>query len=75
MAVLEIINDDMPFLLDSIVGEISERGLDIRLGRLHHLRGLVGTVLQEPFRKGFGRDDGNRQGQLGEERTDHQCGW
>jgi hypothetical protein len=30
-AVLEIINDDMPFLVDSIVGEISERGLDIRL--------------------------------------------
>src|SRR4029077_16301219 len=31
VAVLEIINDDMPFLVDSIVGEISERGLDIRL--------------------------------------------
>ena len=31
VAVLEIINDDMPFLLDSIVGEISEHGLDIRL--------------------------------------------
>ena len=31
VAVLEMINDDMPFLVDSIVGEISERDLDIRL--------------------------------------------
>jgi glutamate dehydrogenase len=31
IAVLEIINDDMPFLVDSVVGEILERGLDIRL--------------------------------------------
>src|SRR5689334_19684421 len=31
IGVLEIINDDMPFLVDSVVGEILERGLDIRL--------------------------------------------
>ena len=31
MAVLEIVNDDMPFLVDSVVGEINQRGLDIRL--------------------------------------------
>ena len=31
IAVLEIINDDMPFLVDSVVGEINRRGLDIRL--------------------------------------------
>jgi glutamate dehydrogenase len=31
VAVLEILNDDMPFLVDSILGELSERGLDIRL--------------------------------------------
>src|ERR1700731_435683 len=31
VAVLEIINDDMPFLVDSVIGEISERGLDVRL--------------------------------------------
>src|SRR5277367_180926 len=30
-AVLEIVNDDMPFLVDSVVGEINRRGLDIRL--------------------------------------------
>ena len=30
-AVLEIINDDMPFLVDSVLGEINQRGLDIRL--------------------------------------------
>ena len=31
ISVLDIVNDDMPFLLDSVVGELSERGLDIRL--------------------------------------------
>ena len=31
LAVLEILNDDMPFLVDSVLGEISERALDIRL--------------------------------------------
>ena len=31
VAVLEIINDDMPFLVDSVVGELNQRGLDIRL--------------------------------------------
>jgi glutamate dehydrogenase len=31
VSVLEIINDDMPFLVDSVVGELNSRGLDIRL--------------------------------------------
>jgi len=31
MAVLDIVNDDMPFLLDSVLGELNQRGLDIRL--------------------------------------------
>jgi glutamate dehydrogenase len=31
VSVLDIINDDMPFLLDSVVGELNQRGLDIRL--------------------------------------------
>ncbi len=31
LAVLEILNDDMPFLVDSVVGEIHRRNLDIRL--------------------------------------------
>src|SRR5580693_5875210 len=31
VAVLDIINDDMPFLLDSVVGELNQRGLGIRL--------------------------------------------
>ena len=26
-----VVNDDMPFLLDSVVGELNQRGLDIRL--------------------------------------------
>jgi glutamate dehydrogenase len=31
VAVLEILNDDMPFLVDSVLGELNERDLDIRL--------------------------------------------
>ena len=31
IAVLEILNDNMPFLVDSVVGELNERGADIRL--------------------------------------------
>ena len=31
LAVLEILNDDMPFLVDSVLGELNERALDIRL--------------------------------------------
>jgi glutamate dehydrogenase len=31
LAVLESVNDDMPFLVDSVLGELNERGLDIRL--------------------------------------------
>jgi glutamate dehydrogenase len=30
VAVLEIVNDDMPFLVDSVVGELSSRGLEVR---------------------------------------------
>ena len=28
---IEIVNDDMPFLVDSVMAELTERGLDIRL--------------------------------------------
>jgi glutamate dehydrogenase len=31
VSVLEVVNDDMPFLLDSVVGELNQRGFDIRL--------------------------------------------
>lgn len=31
VTVIEIINDDMPFLLDSVLGEIKEQGLSVRL--------------------------------------------
>ena len=31
VTVIEIVNDDMPFLLDSVLGELSERGLTVRL--------------------------------------------
>ena len=30
ISVLEIVNDDMPFLVDSVVGELNSRGLEIR---------------------------------------------
>ena len=31
ISVLEIVNDDMPFLVDSVMTELAERGLDVRL--------------------------------------------
>ena len=31
VSILEIVNDDMPFLLDSVLGELNERGLDVHL--------------------------------------------
>ena len=31
ISVLEILNDDMPFLLDSVLGELNQRGLDLAL--------------------------------------------
>jgi glutamate dehydrogenase len=31
VSMLEIVNDDMPFLLDSVLGELTERGIEIRL--------------------------------------------
>ena len=30
-SVIEIVNDDMPFLLDSVMGELAERGVEARL--------------------------------------------
>ena len=31
ISVIEIVNDDMPFLLDSVMGELAERGVEVRL--------------------------------------------
>jgi glutamate dehydrogenase len=31
ISVLEVVNDDMPFLLDSVLGELTEQGVDVRL--------------------------------------------
>ena len=31
LAVLEVLNDDMPFLVDSVIGEVQARGLSVRL--------------------------------------------
>src|SRR5437016_3460030 len=31
VSVLELVNDDMPFLLDSVMGELTEQGIDVRL--------------------------------------------
>ncbi|MBM3530367.1 MAG: NAD-glutamate dehydrogenase, partial [Alphaproteobacteria bacterium] len=31
VTVIEIVNDDMPFLVDSVMGELTDRGLDVRL--------------------------------------------
>ena len=48
ICVLEIVNDDMPFLVDSVASEINQRGLDIRLF-VHPVfvveRNLAGTLV------------------------------
>ena len=31
MTVIDIVNDDMPFLVDSVMGELAERRLEVRL--------------------------------------------
>ncbi len=31
ISVLEVVNDDMPFLVDSVMAELAERGVDVRL--------------------------------------------
>src|SRR3974390_612601 len=31
VTVIEIVNDDMPFLLDSVMGELADRGVEVRL--------------------------------------------
>jgi glutamate dehydrogenase len=63
-SVLEVVNDDMPFLLDSILGELAERGLNVRFivhpvfsvtrdaaGRLLAFKGMQATpgALRESF--------------------------
>jgi glutamate dehydrogenase len=61
ISILDIINDDMPFLVDSVVDELNERTLDIRL--LVH---PVFTIERDPAGAltGFGgtrRGDGKRE--------------
>jgi len=31
ISVLEVVNDDMPFLVDSVMGELADRGIDVQL--------------------------------------------
>jgi glutamate dehydrogenase len=61
ISILDIVNDDMPFLLDSVVGELSERALDIRL-LVHPVftveRDAAGTLLKFG---GTRRGDGQRE--------------
>ncbi|MGD0024084.1 MAG: NAD-glutamate dehydrogenase domain-containing protein, partial [Xanthobacteraceae bacterium] len=59
VSVLDIVNDDMPFLVDSVVGELNERGLDICL-LVHPVfsveRDAAGTLIGfEGARKGAGQ--------------------
>src|SRR6202166_1457287 len=61
VSVLDIVNDDMPFLLDSVVGELNQRGLDIRL-LVHPVftveRDAAGTLTAF---KGVARDGGRHE--------------
>jgi glutamate dehydrogenase len=60
-AVLEVLNDDMPFLVDSVLAELSERAVDIRL-LVHPVfaveRDAAGKLVS--FR-GARKGDGNRE--------------
>lgn len=65
VSIIEMINDDMPFLLDSVLAELTEQGIDVRLvlhpiftverdhaGTLTAFRGdgpTVGAALRESF--------------------------
>ena len=60
MTVVEIVNDDMPFLVDSVMGEIAERKPEIRLVA-HPVFGVrrTGTKLSAidaPERRGHARE-------------------
>ena len=61
VAVLEIVNDDMPFLVNSVLGELNERGLDVRL-LVHPVftveRDAAGNLLAF---KGTRKADGGRE--------------
>jgi glutamate dehydrogenase len=61
VSVLDIVNDDMPFLLDSVIGEINQRGLDIRL-LVHPVFGVVRDAAGNLVAfKGAVKDDGSRE--------------
>src|SRR5262245_5143974 len=60
VSVIEIVNDDMPFLLDSVMGELATRGIEVRLvvhpvftvkrdasGRLTGFEGLKASTKEE----------------------------
>jgi glutamate dehydrogenase len=64
ITIIEVVNDDMPFLLASTLAELTERGLDVRLvahpvlavrrqdnGELTALGGLAGAVTGSDYRR------------------------
>jgi NAD-specific glutamate dehydrogenase len=61
IAVMEILNDDMPFLVDSVLGELGERAADIRL-LVHPVfsveRDQAGRLIAF---KGMRKGDGHRE--------------
>jgi glutamate dehydrogenase len=62
ISVIEVVNDDMPFLVDSLMGELNERGLHVRL--IAHpiftvVRGQDGKLASPPTE---GRADGGAKG-------------
>ncbi|MBX9830256.1 MAG: NAD-glutamate dehydrogenase, partial [Xanthobacteraceae bacterium] len=61
VSVIEIVNDDMPFLVDSVMDELTERGLDIRLVA-HPIiaadRDKSGKLKSEPYDANRGNGNG-----------------
>ena len=63
VSVIEIVNDDMPFLVDSVMGELTDRGLDVRL-IAHPILTVErdkSGMLTGPPSEGRGKNGGSRE--------------
>ena len=48
VSILEIVNDDMPFLVDLVMGELNERGIEIHLVRIQSSRSSATRAASSP---------------------------
>ena len=60
ISVIEVVNDDMPFLVDSLMGELTERGIGVRL--VAHPIFSVDARQRRQAHRAAGRSPRRRQG-------------